>query len=57
VLLSQSDVSILWSISMFLLALSIGLSRIMVGVHYVGDVVVGFLFGIVVTNVLLGIVS
>jgi undecaprenyl-diphosphatase len=57
VLLSQSGVSILWSIGMFLLAISIGLSRIMVGVHYVGDVVVGFLFGIVVTNVLLSIVS
>lgn len=34
-------------------ALLIGISRIMVGVHYLGDVLAGFLFGILVTGIFL----
>ncbi len=53
VLVEQSNFSSLWMIGIFLFAFSIGISRIMVGVHYLSDVVVGFLFGIVVTGLFL----
>ena len=36
-------------------ALLIGISRIMVGVHYLGDVLAGFLFGLLVTGIFLSV--
>lgn len=36
-------------------ALLIGISRIMVGVHYLSDVLAGFLFGILVTEIFLAV--
>ncbi|MEK7632198.1 MAG: phosphatase PAP2 family protein [Patescibacteria group bacterium] len=40
-------------IALIVFALLIGISRIMAGVHYLGDVLAGFLFGILVTGIFL----
>ncbi|MFN3821248.1 MAG: phosphatase PAP2 family protein, partial [bacterium] len=42
-------------IGVYLIALTIGLSRIYIGVHYMGDVVGGWLWGILWTMLMLGI--
>lgn len=47
----QYGVSLTLAVIVF--ALLIGISRIMVGVHYLGDVLAGFLFGTLVTGIFL----
>lgn len=44
-----------FSIFLFIFSILIGTSRIMVGVHYLGDVLVGFLFGALVTGIFFSI--
>lgn len=56
VLVEEVYAGTLLMVGIFLFAFSIGISRIMVGVHYLGDVVVGFLFGIVATGIFLSVV-
>lgn len=46
---------IAFAIGIVVFAFLIGLSRIMVGVHYLGDVLAGFLFGILVTGIFLSV--
>ncbi len=55
VLLSLPTYGVALSVACIGFALLIGLSRVMVGVHYLGDVLVGFLFGILVTGVFLAV--
>lgn len=43
------------ALALLALALGIGLSRIVVGVHYVGDVLAGFVFGALVTRMLFSV--
>ena len=49
-------VGIALTIFFLVLALLIGLSRIMVGVHYLSDVLMGFLFGMIVSGMFLSVV-
>lgn len=46
---------IFFVLALLAVALLIGTSRIMVGVHYLGDVLAGFLFGMLVTGIFLTI--
>ncbi len=57
IVLDGSTFGIWASVSVFAFALLIGISRIMVGVHYVTDVLVGCIFGIVVSWIFLSVVS
>lgn len=41
------------SVTMLLVALSIGISRIIVGVHYASDVICGFIFGTIIAGIFL----
>ncbi len=57
VFLDGSTFGVWASVSVFVLALLIGISRIMVGVHYVTDVLVGCIFGIVVSWIFLSVAT
>ena len=54
-LFSSTSYGIFLTICLLLFAILIGTSRIMVGVHYLGDVLAGFLFGILVTGILISV--
>ena len=54
--LQLGSVGIALTIFFLIFAVFIGLSRIMVGVHYLSDVLVGFLFGIIVSGMFLSVV-
>jgi membrane-associated phospholipid phosphatase len=51
--LSLGSIGVVLTIVMMFLALAIGFSRIIVGVHFLTDVLAGFLFGILVTGIFL----
>jgi membrane-associated phospholipid phosphatase len=53
--LSLGSVGVALTVVMMSLALAIGFSRIIVGVHFLTDVLVGFLFGILVTGIFLSV--
>ena len=46
------NIGLATALSMLVLAVLIGVSRIVVGVHYLSDVLCGFLFGILITGIL-----
>ncbi len=48
-------IGVVLTVVMVLLALGIGCSRIIVGVHFLTDVLTGFLFGILVTGIFLSV--
>lgn len=54
--LHLGTIGIALTIFFLALAILIGLSRIMVGVHFLGDVLVGFLFGMIVVGMFLSVV-
>lgn len=54
--LQLGSVGVMLTIFFLVLAVLIGLSRIMVGVHYLSDVLVGFLFGMIVSGMFLSVV-
>lgn len=49
-------IGIVFAVLLLLFAALIGVSRIMVGVHFVGDVLVGLAFGAVVTGIFLSVI-
>lgn len=51
VTVGMGEVGVITALSMIILAVLIGISRIVVGVHYLSDVLCGFLFGILVTGI------
>jgi membrane-associated phospholipid phosphatase len=53
--LSLGPVGVALTLALVLLAVAIGVSRIVVGVHFLTDVLVGFLFGILVTGIFLSV--
>jgi undecaprenyl-diphosphatase len=52
---SFGDFAPVFVFTLLLLAIAIGLSRIIVGVHYVTDVICGWIFGIVVGGIILAL--
>lgn len=48
VMLSWGDVGIVLSVLAIVFAVGIALSRVMVGVHFLGDILVGMMFGAIV---------
>ena len=55
VLIEQQGFGVLFVIGLITFAFLIGVSRIMVGVHYLGDVLAGFLFGLLITGIFLSV--
>jgi undecaprenyl-diphosphatase len=55
VTVSLGNAGLITAVSMIVLAVFIGVSRIVVGVHYLSDVVCGFIFGLLVTGVLFAV--
>jgi len=55
VLLPLEGLGISLALGMIILAVLIGVSRIVVGVHYLSDVLCGFLFGMLITGILFAI--
>lgn len=53
--LSLGSFGIALTVAMLLLAVGVGISRIVVGVHYLTDVLVGFIFGTLVTGIFLSV--
>ncbi len=55
--LPLGPIGVVLSVIMILLALGIGVSRIIVGVHFLTDVLGGFIFGILVTGIFLSAIG
>lgn len=55
ILLRIPQYGVAFALALLGFALLIGVSRIMVGVHYLGDVLAGFLFGALVTGIFLAV--
>ncbi len=53
--LPYGTIGIVITLLVFTIALLIGISRIIVGVHYVSDVICGFLFGAIIAGIFLSV--
>lgn len=56
VTMGMGNIGLVSAVLVIVLAVLIGISRIVVGVHYLSDVLCGFLFGILITGILFAVV-